>query len=133
MQTYLLDTNHAGEVLKKESGGLKFPGSKAGENIQLTLCYPSVAELWFMVHNSCRVSANIVSLRFFLTCFPIYSFDGRAAEEFGVISAQLRKLGRPIKAVDTQIAAIARVNGLTVLTADRHFSFIPGVKYESWL
>jgi hypothetical protein len=45
MQAYLLDTNHAGEMFKKQSGGLKFPDSISGENSQFSLCFPSVAEL----------------------------------------------------------------------------------------
>ena len=53
--------------------------------------------------------------------------------EYGRIKAELRRKGRPIPPIDMQIAAIDRVNDLTVLTADLHFSYIDGLATETWL
>src|SRR5438552_1426038 len=47
-------------------------------------------------------------------------------------SAELRRAGRPIPDVDAQIAAIARSNGLTLLSADVHFGFVSGLVVEDW-
>jgi predicted nucleic acid-binding protein len=38
-----------------------------------------------------------------------------------------------IPGTDAQIAAVARLHGLTVLTADRHFHFVDGVTTANWL
>jgi predicted nucleic acid-binding protein len=35
--------------------------------------------------------------------------------------------------LDAQIAAVARQQGLTVLTADRHFDYIDDLDVENWL
>ena len=128
MQIYLLDTNHASARWLGQRRMKFFPPGNP-----VTLCYPGVAELWYMVHNSGQRVQNELSLRYFLSSFQIWDFDARAAEEYGIIRTELRKAGRPIQSIDIQIAAIARANNLTVLTADQHFSFIPGLKYENWI
>ena len=53
--------------------------------------------------------------------------------DFGKIKAELRRKGRPIGDIDVQIAAIARVNRLTILSADAHFAFIDNLRVENWL
>lgn len=35
--------------------------------------------------------------------------------------------------MDAQIAAPARLHGLTLLTADHHFQFVAGLPIENWL
>jgi predicted nucleic acid-binding protein len=35
--------------------------------------------------------------------------------------------------MDTQIAALAIANGLTVVSADRHLAMVPGLRVENWL
>ena len=132
IQSYLLDTNHAGELLKA-SGKVQFPPSIDEKNVLLSLCYPGIGELWFMVYNSRMVSQNAAQLRRFLTQYIIFEFDARAAEEYGAIQTEVLKRGHQIKPLDIQIAAIARANNLVVLTGDKHFSYIPGIKHANWL
>jgi tRNA(fMet)-specific endonuclease VapC len=62
-----------------------------------------------------------------------WEYDSRAAREFGIIKSELRRIGRPIPDVDAQIAAIARLDALTLLTSDRHFSWVSGLAIEDWL
>jgi len=45
----------------------------------------------------------------------------------------LRRIGRPIPAIDVQIAAVALVNDLVLLTADRHFEQVDILKHENWM
>jgi toxin FitB len=46
----------------------------------------------------------------------VLPFDGSAAQDFALIVAERRKLGRPISHADAQIAAIARSRGASVAT-----------------
>ncbi|MGH9605167.1 MAG: type II toxin-antitoxin system VapC family toxin [Terracidiphilus sp.] len=48
----------------------------------------------------------------------ILSFDLDAARHYGQILASRSRLGRPIREMDAQIAAIARVHGATLATRD---------------
>ena len=129
--TYLFDTNHASLLWRGLPKLVTRISTARPDNF--TLCMPSVAELWFMVFNSARISENEAKLKTFLLDFRILPLDDAAASDFGKIKADLRKLGRPIPDIDTQIAAIARSRGLTLLTADKHFNAISGVATENWL
>ena len=64
---------------------------------------------------------------------PLLGFDVIAAEEYGRIKAELKAKGRPIPGTDAQIAAIARLHDLTVLSDDRHFQYVDNLRVESWL
>lgn len=64
---------------------------------------------------------------------PLLNFDLAAAEEYGRIRAELKAKGRPIPGTDAQIAAVARLHDLTVLSADRHFQYVDNLLVESWL
>ena len=48
----------------------------------------------------------------------ILPFDSQAAREFALIAADRRQLGRPIHDFDGQIAAIARIRGMSLATRD---------------
>jgi toxin FitB len=48
----------------------------------------------------------------------ILSFDHEAAEAYAEIAASRRRLAKPIKELDAQIAAIARSNSMIIATRD---------------
>jgi tRNA(fMet)-specific endonuclease VapC len=85
-----------------------------------------------MVFNSTRVAENTNDLRRVLQDLRLWEFDLAAATEFGRIKSELRRVGRPIPDVDVQIAAVARCNGLSLLSADAHFASIAGLTVEDW-
>jgi predicted nucleic acid-binding protein len=131
MTDYLLDTNHASFVWRKREQIA--PRLRSLTDARLSLCLPSIGELWHMVFRSARAESNAAELELFLSDYEHWPFDHAAAEEFGRIKSQLRAAGRPIPDVDSQIAAIARVNNLVLLTADAHFGHVNGLRIENWL
>jgi tRNA(fMet)-specific endonuclease VapC len=69
----------------------------------------------------------------FLVRFASLPFDDAAANEFGRIRAALEAAGTPIGPYDMQIAAIALVHNLTVVTHNvREFGRIEGLQIEDW-
>ena len=132
MTRYLLDTNHSSQLIHDERSPI-WDRLDALSRKQYALCWPSIAELWFMVFNSDRIERNRAHLSSLLPQFSIWRFEREEALEFGRIRTELRKLGRPIPAVDVMIAAIARANNLVVVSAYHHFSFVRGLKVENWL
>lgn len=92
-----------------------------------------VGELYYAIYASQRYQDNRRRLNRLLNTVRIYPFDQLIAEEFGRIQAEQKAKGRPIPPLDAQIAAVARHHGLLVLTADKHFEMIEGLKTENWL
>ncbi|MEO8096775.1 MAG: type II toxin-antitoxin system VapC family toxin [Acidobacteriota bacterium] len=65
--------------------------------------------------------------------FPILPYDEAAAAWHGKERARLESIGHPTPFVDGQIAAIARVHGLILVTAnDRDFKAFAGLRVENW-
>lgn len=130
---YLLDTNHASRLLEGNNSistkinALKNSGSGFGISISI------LGELFFAVYASRRKDENLHQLKDFLDDVIIWDYDIPAAEEFGKIQAEQKAKGKPIPSIDAQIAAVARIHNLIILTADEHFDFVDGIKAENWL
>ncbi|MEW6420024.1 MAG: type II toxin-antitoxin system VapC family toxin [Nitrospirota bacterium] len=92
-----------------------------------------VGELFFAVYASRKREENLRQLKGFLEDVIIWDYDITAAEEFGKIQAEQKTKGKPVPSIDAQIAAVARIHNLTVLTTDQHFSLVDGLSVENWL
>lgn len=65
---------------------------------------------------------------------PILPYDEQAATWHAKERARLGKRGRPPSAADGQIASIARINELVVVTANvKDFRRFEGLEIENWL
>ncbi len=133
MTDYLLDTNHASRFLDgmEPLKGRIEAAIDAGDRFGISVTV--LGELFFAAYASQRREANLQAVRDFLADAVLWPFDEAAAEEFGRIQAEQKAKGRPIPPLDAQIAAVARVYGLTLLTADRHFQFVDDLTIENWL
>jgi tRNA(fMet)-specific endonuclease VapC len=128
---YLLDTNTVIALMKRHPDVIERV-QQAGVR-DLTLCAPVEAELWFGVHKSEQQERNRERLLNLLSWLPSLPFAGEATRHCGEIRAHLNRLGTPIGPYDIQIAAIARANGLTLVTRNlREFERVPGLQIESW-
>ncbi len=68
-----------------------------------------------------------------LPSFPVLAYDDDAAHRHGIERARLEALGKPAPFIDGQIAAIAYVNELTLVTANvKEFARFKGVDIENW-
>jgi tRNA(fMet)-specific endonuclease VapC len=65
--------------------------------------------------------------------FPILPYDEAAATWHGQERARLERLGQPAPYVDGQIAAIAHVHGLVLVTANtKYCSRFKGLRILDW-
>jgi tRNA(fMet)-specific endonuclease VapC len=68
-----------------------------------------------------------------LASFPVLGYDAAAARWHAVERARLDALGKPAPFVDGQIAAIAHVNELALVTAnDKDFARFKGLELARW-
>jgi tRNA(fMet)-specific endonuclease VapC len=133
---YLLDTNVLSEPIKShpDSHVVRAIADRDGELATCSivwheLCY-GVARL---AHSAKRRAIETYLEEAVRAALPILPYDEAAADWHARERARLARRGRPPSAADGQIAAIARVNELTLITANtRDFRRFEGLKIEDW-
>jgi predicted nucleic acid-binding protein len=100
------------------------------EGVNKLVCTTSinVLELYRGVFLSKRVDENLRILIALLDQFLVLDLNEDAYEIFGAISALLRAGGEPVGDLDEAIAAIALAYDATIVSQDRHFQRVPGLK-----
>ena len=99
----------------------------------VVLCDIVKFELYYGAYKSSRKTQNLVILEDFFSEFVSLPFDDRAIIKAAEIRAQLANKGTPIGPYDLQIAAIALVNELILVTHNtREFSRVESLKMEDW-
>lgn len=129
---YSLDTNTCIRYLNGRSPAIrqKLPTIIASDII---VCSVVRAELAYGAAKSQTPEVSARKQARFLQPYATISFDDTAAHEFGRVRAYLEKAGTPIGPYDLQIAAIAIVHNLILVTSNqREFTRITWLKTEDW-
>lgn len=97
------------------------------------LFYSSITfgELLFGAELSARKQNNAKIYSDFFKELEEIKPDSVVAPSYAKIKAQLKTDGHPIPENDIWIAACAMAYELTIVTADKHFSFIKGISIEN--
>jgi tRNA(fMet)-specific endonuclease VapC len=124
----LLDTNIVIEI---------FEGNKTfADNINgLSEFYISsvvLGELYVGINRVTNKIKHIKKLNSFLKLCTVLNADRSTAKHYGTLIANLYKKGIPIPTNDVWIAAIAIQHKLTLITLDKHFNEIEGLKLKKW-
>ena len=129
---YLLDTNTCiGYINRRNASIYQHIVSLSPEEI--FICDIVKFELYYGAYNGSRSEENLVILEKFFRDFVSLPFDGEAAAVCGCLRFELKARGTPIGAYDLQIAAIALVNNLVLVTHNtREFARIPELELEDW-
>lgn len=88
----------------------------------------NVLELYRGVFLSKKIDENLRILNAMLDQLLVLDLNEDAYEIFGALSAWLRSSGRPVGDLDEAIAAIALAYGAGVVSRDRHFLLLPGLR-----
>ena len=129
---YLLDTNTCIYYLNRRNLTI-YERISSFEPSDIAICDIVKFELYFGAYKSDRVAANLENLRKFFRDFVSLPFDGQAAAICGRLRSQLQAEGTPIGAYDLQIAAIALVHSLCIVTHNtREFGRVDGLQIEDW-
>jgi tRNA(fMet)-specific endonuclease VapC len=133
MRRYLLDTGIAGHFANDRYGVRTRVQDEIRRGNKIGTCVPVLGELYYGVENSETRERNLRLLLIALNHLRIWPYTNEAAEGFGRIRAELRRLGRPMQIVDMQLAAIALTLGnCTVVTTDSDLAAVPGLRVENW-
>ena len=99
----------------------------AKKNIFISIGTPSIMELWM---GACLIFSEKEKEKIneMLKSFEILPLDVHSAKIAGEIECNLEKKGRMIQTEDIMIAAIAIVHGKKVLTRDKGYANIDGLR-----
>lgn len=130
--TYLLDTNVCIRMINGRSA-LARQKLLSHPVEEIIVCSIVRAELFYGASKSKTPEATERKQALFLMPFASLPFDDAAAKTYGKIRAELERVGTPIGPLDLQIAAIALMHQLTLVTHNtREFNRIPQLQLEDW-
>jgi len=71
-------------------------------------------------------------LRDWITAVTVLDIEEETTQHYAAIGLELKKRGRPIPANDLWIAALCRQHALPLLSRDRHFDVVAGIRRLDW-
>ncbi|MCX6677525.1 MAG: type II toxin-antitoxin system VapC family toxin [Methanothrix sp.] len=127
----VIDTSVLIDALHRKEAALR--KIRVLEEMGETLCTTqiNVLELYKGVYSPTKSEAGLENVKMLLDAFVILSINEDAYEMFGELSVELRRRGEAIGDFDELIASIALANGAAIVSGDRHFRRVPGLKAVS--
>lgn len=131
MLAYLLDTDICIHALKRRNATLA--DAFSAHDGRMAVSDVTLYELYYGAERYDDPGARIAIIESFAARLEVLAFDSRAALHAGNIRATLERRGQMIGAYDVMIAAIARSQGLVLVTGNvREFERVEGLRMESW-
>ena len=131
---YLLDTNIVSYYLRRSSALLEQRVARGLQKQTVVISALTRAELRFGQVAMVADDRRRALIDQFLQQLPNLPWTEQAADHYGEIKGQHKRLGTPIGELDTQIAAHAVAEGLTLVTHNtRHFERVQGLALEDWV
>ena len=129
---YLLDTNIVSYWMRGDLNVIARLKDRAPSELSLSTI--TLAEIWYGIEKSpVKKKERRMKIENIRSLLHIYPFDEAAVESYAVIRAQLEGKGMKISERDTQIAAIAVANRLTIVTHNmEEFGRIEILPVEDW-
>ena len=124
----ILDTNALSAYADGDSGAKK-QVSQAG---QIAIPVIVLGEYRYGISLSRRRSDYEQWLNKLVIASRVLGINEETAVEYARIRVQLKEAGTPIPSNDAWIAALCRQHGLAILSRDRHFDYIEGLRRFEW-
>lgn len=129
---FLLDTNACIVYIRNTKSGVRRKLESMPKS-NIAVCSIVKAEMFYGSMKSQDPQKSLAIQQNFFSEFHSLPFDDNAALVFGELRADLSKKGTPIGGYDLQIAAIALVNELTLVTHNtKEFGRIENLRIEDW-
>ncbi len=132
MAGYLADNNHLSAAISRVSRVRERMYQYCRAGVRIGTCIPVLCELEAGIQQTGDPSAYRRRLRQLLTNLRLWPMDERVARAYGQIYLNLKSQGRILSQVDMMLAAMASSMDVTVLTCDRDFEAIAGIRAEDW-
>src|SRR5260221_6645958 len=94
----------------------------------------TLGELYYGALRTASATKWLAAVSQFRQSIGCLAFDEEAAEHYGELRAHLESRGRRLDDADLRIASICRSTGHVLVSGNaKHFSRVPGLRYENWL
>jgi tRNA(fMet)-specific endonuclease VapC len=131
MNRFLLDTNVISAAIRNPGGAIdEALRSRSGEEIGTSLIVKG--EILFGLKKNANVRGR-ERLEVFLEAMTVWPLEDPVGDFYGEIRTWAERQGQAMGANDLWIAAQALALEATVVTDDKAFSRVPGLKVENWL
>lgn len=133
MTAYLLDTNHASPLVTVGHPFREriFAHHQLGDTFGIAA--PALNEFLFGIATLPRSQSNLREWEHMKHEFTFYAVTPEDAEKAFGLRLTLRQRGRQLDLVDSFVAIVALRYALVLLTKDKDFLAVPGLKLENWL
>ena len=129
----ILDSNAVSDLILRRYGVYERALQERAKGRKLGTCIPVVGELYAGIEISQSKERNRPIFERGLRTLVLWPYDLLAAQRFGLLRAELRRIGRPMQQVDLQLAAVAFTLGdCTVVSSDSDLLAVPGLHVENW-
>ena len=132
---YLFDTDTITNITKKRPSRKLIGNINKLKKEERFLSTITIGEITYGAYKSNNPDHHISELKnILLPLVNILPFDSNSAYIYGKIRAELEKRGESLPHCDIQIASIAIVNNLTLITGNiNHFRRIISLRVEDWI
>ena len=124
----ILDTN----ALSAFADGSPLAGAAVRRTEDIAVPVIVLGEYRYGMAHSARRREYEAWLERYLAVFRILEITAETASMYAAIRSELRHLGKPIPANDSWIAALCRQHDLPLLSRDRHFDHVKGLRRLAW-
>jgi len=131
MARYLLDTNTASYVIKGTVPRVRERLLRVATS-DVAISVVTEAELRFGMRRHPEATRVAVAVEQFLRFVDIRAWNSEAAHAYADIRASVEREGHPMGNLDLMIAAHAIALGTVLVTADRVFRWVKGLRVEDW-
>lgn len=133
MKRCMLDTDMCSYIIKEHPESVRQRFQTLAME-QLCISVVTYAELIYGVARSSSKRVNRPIIEDFVRHLDVMDWDTEAADQYGVIRAELEAAGTPIGAMDMMIAAHAKsIKAVLVTNNQKHFTKVKGLKVDNWV
>ena len=126
----MLDTNTASWLLKGQPNVVARLAATAPERVCLSAV--TEAELLYGLARRPLATKLRAAVDELLMAVDVLPWTSATARRYATIRAELERRGRPLGALDLMIAAHAVEHDAILVTNDRAFGAVPGLRVEDW-
>jgi predicted nucleic acid-binding protein len=124
----ILDTNAVSAVADDEGAAVRLFRDAASIEVPAIV----LGEYRFGIAQSRRRKEYEKWLEELIAATRVLSVDQDTSRHYAQVCAELKKAGKPIPSNDLWIAALSRQHRLPLMSQDKHFDAVPGLKRVGW-